>query len=883
MSIRQSLLVSVAVGATLAGGGVASAQSAGPPPGAEAQASGEVIVTAEKRAQSIEKVPVAVSAYTSKQRDIIGIQTIQDLTDFTPGFAYSTSLDRAFIRGVGRQTNNLSTQPGVATYVDGVYNSSVTAAAGDTLFLDRTEILRGPQGTLYGRNAIGGAINAISREPSNTFYSEGRATFGNYGVYDGEAAVSGPINDNLRLRLAGEYNNQDQGYFKNVAGGPSEGGSGHNWYVEGQLDANITPQLEAWVKADAFGYDSTYRASNNNAPYDTDYTLLGSLGPNALFAYNPCFGVAQTIACTNLENPSGFGIGGTYTQVGNVTTNPGITNIRNFNTATPEHANTTDDYNIDVHLTYHTPWDFDIKYVGGYTHYKYHLTTNYDDSAVTSMTIPCAPGAFLCAGPTVIYPTTIFNYFEDKTYFSNEVNLASTGNGNLQWIVGAYQYEEFYGQHIDFPSPRQTELANPVSALTFLPAAPNPNLSYYYAGQQMKEDSYAGFGQLDWKITDQLKLTGGVRYSSDTLSGTEYFRAISWGTSLSALQTFGASPVFNPALDITPFLIYGVLPGQTSPGPGVKSAPRLLANGWWARNLGQTWSSPTGTAGLEWTPDNETLIYAKYSRGYKSGGFNAGYLYQAPETAPETLDAYEIGAKRQWFDRKLTTNISLFYYNYDGMQIPLSVQPTSGPSQTIVYNMKQVVSYGVELETIWAPIEHAQIIFDYSYLNATIHDPNCFLDAADPDAQAPGANSKGCPAPTSATGIFPNQFQKVNGQQVPESAPNKIALNGNYTFMFEPGSLTLSASYIWKDQTYDSIFNRAYSLAPSYSQVDLTATFNDVKNRYTIILFGKNVFNTLGYDGVAGYRLNNEPYALYKTFGLIPPATYGVQLQFRFR
>jgi len=880
MTIRQSLLVSVAVGATLAGAGAASAQSAGRPANGQAEPpapSGEVIVTAQKRAQSIEKVPVAVSAYTSKQRDIIGIQTLQDLTDFTPGFAYSTSLDRAFIRGVGRQTNNLSTQPGVATYVDGVYNASVTAAAGDTLFLDRTEILRGPQGTLYGRNSIGGAINSISRTPTNTFYSEGRATFGNYGVTNGEAAVSGPINDNLRLRLAGEDNYQSQGYFKNVAGGPSEGGSGHNWYVEGQADANLTPNLEAWVKADAFGQDSTYRASNNNAPYDTDYTLLGSLGPNALFAYNPCFGVAQTIACSNPENPGEFfGVGGTYTQVGNVTTNPGVTNIRNFNTATPEHANTTDDYNVDLHLTYHTPWDFDIKYIGGYTHYKYHLTTNYDASAVTSLSIPCTPGTVACLNPAVIYPTTIFNYFEDKSYFSNEVDFASTSNSNLQWIAGFYQYEEFYGQHIDFPSPQQTELADPTSIITGGAAAPNPNNSYYYAGQQMKEDSYAGFAQVDWKINDQFKLTGGIRYSQDTLAGTEYFRAISWGTSLPALQSFGA---YTPAYDITPALIYL----GTSPGPGVKSAPMLLANGRYSRELGQTWSSPTGTAGVEWTPDSATLLYAKYSRGYKSGGFNAGYLYQAPETAPESLDAYELGAKRQWFDRKLTTNLSLFYYNYDGMQIPLSVQPTTGPAQTIVYNMKNVISYGVELETIWIPFDHAQILFDYSYLNSRIHDPNCFLDSNDPDARAPGANSRGCPAPNSSTGIFPNQFQKVDGEQVPEATPNKIALNGNYTFMLEPGSLTLSASYIWKDKTYDSIFNRAYNEAPSYSQVDLTATFTDVKNRYTVILFGKNVFNTLGYDGVAGYRLNNEPNALYRTFGLIPPATYGVQLQFRFR
>jgi iron complex outermembrane receptor protein len=301
------------------------------------------------------------------------------------------------------------------------------------------------------------------------------------------------------------------------------------------------------------------------------------------------------------------------------------------------------------------------------------------------------------------------------------------------------------------------------------------------------------------------------------------------------------------------------------------------------RELGATWSAPTGTAGLEWTPDDLTLLYAKYSRGYKSGGYNAGYLLPTPETGPETLDAFEVGGKRQWFNHTLTTDVALFYYNYYGMQIPLSVQPTTGPAQTNTFNMKEVVSYGAELETIWTPIEHLQFLFDYSYLNATIHDNDCFLDSGDPDAQAPGASGKGCPAPTSATGIFPNQFQRVNGATIPEAPHNKIALNGTYTFVFEPGSLSLSASYIWKDKTYDSIFNRAYNLAPAYDQVDLTATWTDSKNRYTIIAFGKNVFNTLGYDGVAGVRLNNEPFALYKNFGLIPPATYGVQLQVRFR
>src|SRR5258708_996467 len=161
----------------------------------------EIVVTAQKRAESLETVPVAISAYTSKTRDLIGLQTIQDMTNFTPGLAYSTALDRAFIRGVGRETNNLSTQPGVATYADGVYNSSVVAASGDPMFEDRIEVLRGPQGTLYGRNAIAGTINSVSKRPTPEWTGEVRAKAGNYGLHNFEGTISGPINDTMRFKF----------------------------------------------------------------------------------------------------------------------------------------------------------------------------------------------------------------------------------------------------------------------------------------------------------------------------------------------------------------------------------------------------------------------------------------------------------------------------------------------------------------------------------------------------------------------------------------------------------------------------------------------------------------------------------------------------------
>ncbi|HEY0801422.1 MAG TPA: TonB-dependent receptor plug domain-containing protein, partial [Steroidobacteraceae bacterium] len=209
-----ALLLSSAVSVAFSIAAFAEPAPAPAPAGAAAKSPSEdnsiaeIVVTAEKRAQSLETVPVAISAYTSKTRDLIGINTIQDMTNFTPGLAYSTSLDRAFIRGVGRETNNLSTQPGVATYADGAYNSSVVAASGDALFEDRIEVLRGPSGTLYGRNAIAGTINSISKRPTLEWTAEVRAKVGNYGLHDIEGVVSGPINDTMRVKFGGYRNTQ---------------------------------------------------------------------------------------------------------------------------------------------------------------------------------------------------------------------------------------------------------------------------------------------------------------------------------------------------------------------------------------------------------------------------------------------------------------------------------------------------------------------------------------------------------------------------------------------------------------------------------------------------------------------------------------------------
>ena len=249
MTFKQSLMVSGAVFGLLATTN-AYAQPTGSARAAATNTIEELVVTAEKREQSLQDVPVAISAFTDQKREIIGINSIQDMTNFTPGLVYSSSTDRISLRGVGRLTNVLTGDAAVANYNDGVYETFAVQAGRSTLFLDRVEILRGPQGTLYGRNAIGGAINEISKRPTEEWFGEMRASYANFDHATIEGAISGPITDKIQFRLAADWDRQTKGWVDNVVPGmASEGGVINEWFAEAQIQGKfLDDRLEIWAK-----------------------------------------------------------------------------------------------------------------------------------------------------------------------------------------------------------------------------------------------------------------------------------------------------------------------------------------------------------------------------------------------------------------------------------------------------------------------------------------------------------------------------------------------------------------------------------------------------------------------------------------------------------
>ncbi|THD56080.1 TonB-dependent receptor, partial [Phenylobacterium sp.] len=604
---------------------------------------------------------------------------------------------------------------------------------------------------------------------------------------------------------------------------------------------------------------------------------------------------------------------------------PANSNPRDFASDTPNSVSLDETYIFSTQWTYHFD-GADLKYIGGYDNYHYTLIADQDATAIEGFTLPistfnpavpiaaqpcaatnlAAPGA--CTGVRVL-PQYSSTYQENKHWVSHEFNLSSSGEGPLQWLVGAYYYKEGVEQPVFTSMSSQTQLGSSsiVAAVPSLtgPVSADTLLRPYDDRPDMHDESYAGFGQIDWKFASDWKTTLGLRYSHDHKYGTEAVRVVCYAVTscLGGATPEGLGNTFTPPVDVTAAVVNltstpaGVVPGGIG---GVTFTPDGFAH----RSYDANFSAVTGTAGLQWDPERGTMMYARYSRGYKAGGFNVGIsttLGSSPETGPEHANNYEIGLKKDLFNRTLQIDAAIFYLDYQDFQAPVTIPAVSGgvqQAQGVFLNVPKAVSYGIELESIWSPIDHLQIALTYAFDDAYIKQLTGVIDPSDPTAVQPGAKPIGalttCAAnPTGVCDVytgFVERGQDLSGNQLPQSTKNKVALNVLYTWITDQGSLSPSVSYIWRDKQYGSIFERFYNESPSWAQVDARLTWKDKDNKYSVIGYVKNLFNQLGYDGGAsGARLagttggvNAVQPGFDITYPLTPPRTYGVELQYRF-
>ncbi len=806
----------------------------------------ELVVTAEKREQALQDVPVAVSAYTSQQRDIRGMTNIQDFVNFTPGMNYSGT-DRVSLRGAGRNTFYIGNDPGVASYTDGFYSASSSELFKSSLFVERTEILRGPQGTLYGRNAMGGAVNTISKRPSHDFGGEIRAGYANYDRTKIEGTVSIPVAENLRFKIGGSQDWQREGFIKNLGDG-NDAGTIKRTYFEIQGEAELGDNLNVWARYSRSNWDDTTgvgdRLANLITPYDTTrpFQPIGGLVPNGQFG-------------ASMPNP---GVQDPYKQ---------WTNRDGYGQLRGNHLFTTT-------ISYDLGWA-ELKYIGGFQQYNYQTGGDYDATNTTTSYL---------SGPlnTPVFSDQTTDFNEHKKYYSNEINLTSNSDGPFNWILGLYQYQEQYRQRIQLGSPLQAQLATPsfyygsingqAAGVASLAAAglssTNPSRNFADNQAELESKAWAVFGQGTYKFSDQWALTAGLRYTKDEKDGFESQR----------LVLFNPTGAFGPAA-------VDVSSDMDPTKPGVQNY----------RNLSDSWSAVTGTLNLDWTPDDDTLIYAKYSRGYKSGGFLLGTLAAKPTADEESVNAYELGMKKT-IGGRLILNAAAFYNDFEGLQLNLSQLNAAGTAASNNFVNVDAEAYGLELEATWQPIQPLQISASYGYLKTEITKGCCFYDPADPSALKSTARPSGG---TSVNNGVLFRFQDLAGSKIYQSPENKFALNANYTFDFTPGSLILSGTYTWVDETTYQPFDNPDFAVPAYGTADLRVLWKDAQDRYSLIGYVKNLTDEEGFTSTSstnptavfadpnpGLVVGSAAYLRQTstaiTRGLIQPRTYGVELQYRF-
>ncbi|MEH6519382.1 MAG: TonB-dependent receptor [Halioglobus sp.] len=442
----------------------------------------EVVVTAQKREESLQDTPLAISAFSETELQDRGIVGAEDLQFYVPGLTFGKTVTRTAqvtLRGVGAENINPGGDPGVAVHVDGAYQQYTGYIAQDFFDVARVEVLRGPQGTLYGRNATGGSINIITKKPTDEFEGIVKLGVGNYSQVKAQGAISGPIiEDTLLGRLSVDTEDRD-GYTDNVLTGDE---------IDDKDYYSIRGQLE-WLASDSLSVNLsayTYRDDSTGVP-------LASISPNPS---GPLF--------AGLDITTFQPVFANYYEINNAVPNITIKDRREVRHNTDTEGNEdTDGGTLTITKDFES---FSIKSITAYNESDYMNAGDTDSAAEVTFT-QSSTGSF--------------------ETLSQEILLSSTSDGPLEWTAGLYYYDEKSTYDFDIflfdTIPLNTPFVGvPVS---------------FVAGGEVDAQSMAAFGQATYAFTDALSATIGLRYTSDEKDLDESVEALAFA--IVDFETFG--------------------------------------------------------------------------------------------------------------------------------------------------------------------------------------------------------------------------------------------------------------------------------------------------------------------------------------------------------
>ncbi|MDD3798660.1 MAG: TonB-dependent receptor [Novosphingobium sp.] len=601
---------------------------------------GEIVVTAQKRAENIQDVPIAISAVSTEYLESRGVDSIDKLGTIAPNVKIerapsSKTISQISIRGSVTINPSITWEPAVGLYMDGVYIAKAQGSIFDIADLERVEVLRGPQGTLYGRNALAGAVNLITKKPSGEAGGFAEVTYGSYDEWKFRGSLDLPQMGIFSAKVSGQYRRRDG--LIDVVPNP----------IPGVLTALPNQRNETdTIRSGSFMVQVRAELSDAvTADYTYDYSKQDQTPP-----FSQLLGVNMNGEARDIFDPSspGYIYGGAYFPL-NLYTNPDRISTASIDAKVYEKSRS---YGHALTLTAD---------VGGAT---LKSITAYRDLAWSDH-------LDLDGSPMSVAET-----YRITDYHAFSQELQATGSAfddRLDYVAGAFYFSE------------KAETNNPQSYF-----GGGVDLVSRY-GSHTK--AWAVYAQLDYKLTDALKLTLGGRYTHEKKDVMRYF-----------LVNYDAS---NGILTPTVFADFGY-----------GDVPDATYNDF----------SPAATLSYEITPDIN--VYARYAKGFKSGGFNGetnvffNFTADCPSGATElcepykaeTVDSYELGAKTKLFGGKLIFNVAAFRDEHKNIQLAIFTASTGAAS--IVRNAAAARIQGLEFEVVARPIDALTINGSLALLDA---------------------------------------------------------------------------------------------------------------------------------------------------------------------
>src|SRR5512138_87182 len=706
MNDRSVLLRRAVVGALVMAAWPALGQQPGSSELQDSRTIDTIVVTAQKREQSLQDVPIVVTAVSEQLLKDTGVKDIKDLTILTPGLLVTStsneSVTTARIRGIGTVGDNAGLESSVGVVIDGVYRPRNGVGFGDLGELERIEVLKGPQGTLFGKNTSAGVINVVTKRPSFDFGAQVELTAGDYGDFGGSASITGPIvGETVAGRLYVSARERDG--FLDVETGPGPRTQDEDfdrsfYTVRGQLLIEPSIAFDMRLVAD-------YTERDENC----------CLGTHVVLSPNPAvLQVLNTIQPGSFANPADPFRRRAYA-----------------NRSTEQHVE-------DMGASLEMNWDLNA--LGGatltsVTAWRSWETRNGQDSDFTTADI--------------LFRAPDGSFANEFTQLSEEIRLAGETD-KLSWLVGAFYADE----DLDSGNPLKygSQFGAYYGGLLNAPPQLAPFLASYAVGTgqadtfEQNSQSWAVFTNNSFRFTDALELTVGLRYTDESKDlDSHYLNSTTSGVS----PGFGCSYLRSNLATINALVQAqgaALPPEQTAAaaaslmrsiyGIGCATYADPLFNNLATRQTidENEWS---GTAKLAYRFTDDVMSYVSYARGYKASGFNLdrertnNNLANNPldPTGPiaadidtsfekELVDSYEVGVKTEWLGDTLILNGAVFYQDYENFQLN-----TFTGISFVVTSLPQVVSKGVDLDFLWnTPLEQLTLQGGFTYAETEIEE-----------------------------------------------------------------------------------------------------------------------------------------------------------------